>query len=375
MSQFSMELCWRCVTRRVCRLILCIVLIGLAATLNPAPSKADECSISDETGGTTDGGATTEGDGTFACGADATATGSYAHAVGVGAEATGDFSLAVGDIALATGQWAHAVGNISAALADRSTAIGTGTDAEGADSLAVGWNAFASANSSIAIGSSTESTAYGAIALGTGSEAAGVNSIAIGADAVATEDGQVVLASLDLSTSAQVGPVQVVTADGNGTLGLGAVASAADMQASRESISSLETLGTAHGFQIASLAGAFDNLAGDVNSLAGGLVGLLGDVNRLFEDVDSLFEETAVNRAAIRRANEGVALALAMESPSLPPGTSFALSGGLGYFDNASAGSMAISARLAHNAAFSAGLGVGLKTGEVGARGGFQLAW
>ena len=91
--------------------------------------------------------------------------------------------------------------------------------------------------------------------------------------------------------------------------------------------------------------------------------------------IDTLFGLTADNRAAIDRANEGVAMALAMETPALPAGTSFALSGGVGYFEDQGAGTMAISARVSDNASVSAGIGVGFDSGEVGARGGFQVAW
>ncbi|MEP6394038.1 MAG: YadA-like family protein, partial [Alteripontixanthobacter sp.] len=91
--------------------------------------------------------------------------------------------------------------------------------------------------------------------------------------------------------------------------------------------------------------------------------------------INTLFGETASNRAAIDRANEGVAMALAMESPMLPAGTNFGLSGGVGYFEDQGAGTIALSARIGENAAFSAGVGVGFDSGEIGARGGFQVAW
>jgi trimeric autotransporter adhesin len=64
-----------------------------------------------------------------------------------------------------------------------------------------------------------------------------------------------------------------------------------------------------------------------------------------------------------------------MESPALPAGTSFALSGGIGYYQNRSAATTAFTARVGKNASVSAGVGFGLNTGEVGARGGFQVAW
>ena len=68
-------------------------------------------------------------------------------------------------------------------------------------------------------------------------------------------------------------------------------------------------------------------------------------------------------------------MALAMESPMLPAGTSFGMSGGIGYYDDKAAGTVAFSARVGENAAVSAGVGVGFDSGEVGARGGFQVAW
>jgi hypothetical protein len=88
--------------------------------------------------------------------------------------------------------------------------------------------------------------------------------------------------------------------------------------------------------------------------------------------IDALFSLVDDNN---NRATEGVALALAMDSPSLPPGTSFGMSGGVGYYDDKAAGTVAFSARIGTNSAFSAGVGVGFDSGEVGARAGFQAAW
>ena len=89
----------------------------------------------------------------------------------------------------------------------------------------------------------------------------------------------------------------------------------------------------------------------------------------------SLYSLSETNRQDIRRANEGVAIALAMESPALLPGTNFALSGGVGYFSDRAAAATAVTARVGENASVSAGLGVGFDSGEVGARGGFQVAF
>ena len=68
-------------------------------------------------------------------------------------------------------------------------------------------------------------------------------------------------------------------------------------------------------------------------------------------------------------------MGLAMESPALPAGTNFGLSGGIGYYSDNAAATLAMSARVGENASVSAGLGVGFDSGEVGARGGFQIAW
>jgi hypothetical protein len=68
-------------------------------------------------------------------------------------------------------------------------------------------------------------------------------------------------------------------------------------------------------------------------------------------------------------------MALAMESPSVPSGANFAMAGGVGYFQNRLAGTAAFSARVGAMSSFSAGVGVGFDTGEVGARAGFQAAW
>ena len=68
-------------------------------------------------------------------------------------------------------------------------------------------------------------------------------------------------------------------------------------------------------------------------------------------------------------------MALAMETPDLPSGTNFGVAGGIGYFQHRLAGTASVAARVGTNAAFSAGVGIGFDSGEVGARAGFQAAW
>jgi hypothetical protein len=174
-------------------------------------------------------------------------------------------------------------------------------------------------------------------------------------------DGQVVIAGLDTSTASQTGTVFAVTTDSNGTLGRSALATTASVAAANASIAA----NTASiGANSAAITTANANIA-SLQTLT----------SNQTAQINTLFGQTAELRDAVDRANEGVAMALAMESPMLPAGTNFGLSGGVGYYDDQAAGTLAVSARVGTNMSVGAGLGVGFDSGEVGARGGFQIAW
>ena len=98
-------------------------------------------------------------------------------------------------------------------------------------------------------------------------------------------------------------------------------------------------------------------------------------ISALQSDSVTLFDLTRDNRDDIREANEGVAMALAMDSPTVPSGAKMALSGGIGYFKNRTALATAISVAVSEMSSVSAGLGYGFNSKEVGARAGFQIAW
>ena len=68
-------------------------------------------------------------------------------------------------------------------------------------------------------------------------------------------------------------------------------------------------------------------------------------------------------------------MALSMESPALPAGANFGMSGGVGYFNHRTAGTIAFTARVGTSSSFSGGVGFGFNSGEVGARAGFQHTW
>jgi hypothetical protein len=127
--------------------------------------------------------------------------------------------------------------------------------------------------------------------------------------------------------------------------------------------------------QIASLQSLTANQGGQISAVQQVNAVQASQISDLQTGQAALFDLAAINRREVGKANEGVAMALAMESPALPPGTSFAVSGGVGYYQNRTAATTAVSARIGRNASASAGVGVGLNTGEVGARGGFQVAW
>jgi hypothetical protein len=98
-------------------------------------------------------------------------------------------------------------------------------------------------------------------------------------------------------------------------------------------------------------------------------------IGALQSDTTTLFDLTDGLRRDVHDANEGVAMALAMDSPSIPAGANFAMSGGVGYFKSRAAFAAAISAAVGTMSSLSAGIGYGFSSKELGARAGFQVAW
>lgn len=68
-------------------------------------------------------------------------------------------------------------------------------------------------------------------------------------------------------------------------------------------------------------------------------------------------------------------MALAMETPNVPAGASFAISGGVGGYNGRHSLAAAMSAAIGEMSSVSAGFGYGLNSGEVGYRAGFQFAF
>ena len=190
-----------------------------------------------------------------------------------------------------------------------------------------------------AVGFASTAGFVGSTAVGTGATTTRANQVRLGGTGSSVSIGD-----LAASNAAQTGALSFATVDGSGTLGSGPLvssfATAANVTALNTSVATLNT-------NVASLQTLTASQGAQITSL--------------FRGVD--------------KAYEGVALALAMESPSLPAGTNFGVSGGVGYYNEKAAASAAFAARVGENASVSAGIGFGIDSGEVGARGGFQFAW
>lgn len=227
---------------------------------------------------------------------------------------TGDLAIAVGHNAQATGDGSTAVGDTAEATAFGTVAMGAFGEATAAFATTLGYNATASAIRTTAVGAESDASADDATSLGFNANAVAVGSVALGAGSFA---------------------------DRANTVSVGSVGSER---------------------QIANVAaGTEDTDAVNVAQLNAVRAQLQGQLSNVFDDIE--------------RLNEGVALSLAMESPAIPDGADFALSGGIGYFNESTAGAAAFTARIAPRASLSAGVGIGFETNEVGARAGFQVAW
>ena len=130
-----------------------------------------------------------------------------------------------------------------------------------------------------------------------------------------------------------------------------------------------------HTAQIAATSAQVAQQGVAIANLQTGMNVINSQISNINGRIDQLGAATAQNTRAIGRANEGVALALALESPAVPADGKFALSMGAGFWEGKSAASVAMSYRIAPNATISGGLGVGLNSGKVGGRVGFQVAW
>ncbi len=356
--------------------------VGLAMA-TPCLAQTPECSDGISTRSTRCGTDST------ALGTDSTAVGNDAHVVGeqstvVGARAgalvlNGSGATAVGAYSVAAGRDTTAIGRAAAVgstlpgdafptAAEEGTAIGASAQvlANAHGGTALGVRATAGASSSTALGTNATAGFSGSTAIGFDSETQRANQIMLGRAGTSVTVGDIAA-----STSAQIGPVALMTVDATGTIGH----DTGTISAINGSLAGLAAASTTQGTLITALQNADSQQTAQIASLASASALQARQVLQLQDGQAVLFDLAKVNRRDIHKANEGIAMALAMESPGLPAGTSFALSGGIGYFQGRTAATTAVSARMGERSALSAGVGVGFDSGEVGARAGFQVAW
>ncbi|MFD2031832.1 YadA-like family protein [Ancylobacter dichloromethanicus] len=210
------------------------------------------------------------------------------------------------------------------ANADNATALGFGATANGAGATALGQNAVAAGASSTALGQNANASASQSSAIGYGAIASYEGSTAIGTGATTSRANQIALGTggstytmagltSGASRAAQSGAVQVVTTDAAGNL---ASANASE----------------------------------------------LFDLRPVMAEID--------------RVSEGVAMAMAMDTPPLPTGKNMALSAQWGTFGGQNALALSSIARIHEDSFFITGsIGLGLNEGTVGGKAGVLFAW
>lgn len=383
--------------------------LGMAATAAGAHSTAvgQAASASPDDSTAIGGGATTNAPAGTAVGAHSSATGTASTAVGIfataatnGSFAGGVFSTASGTSSIVLGQFSEARGADSIAVGGNSAfsldtfegqnantgtrgayanGIGAvviggqarvGTILPGPDPFtpgdpsldtaanfgtAIGFQSTATATNATAIGATARAGQAGATAIGFGATTTAANQVALGAAGSSVRIGDIAA-----SNAAQTGVVAVATVDANGTLGRNTTLVPA--------VTALQSASGTQAGQITALQSGQAAQASQITALQSGQTAMSGRMNTLFDLAD-------VNRREIRKANEGVAMALAMETPALPAGARVGVAGGFGYYNDRVAGTAAFAVRVGDRSAISGGIGVGMNTGEVGARAGFQAAW
>jgi autotransporter adhesin len=208
----------------------------------------------------------------------------------------------------------------------RANSTGPGPQATGTDSIAVGPSSVASGESSIAIGN--------------GANAAHAGSVAIGPGAATTREGQVALGSSgstytlagissEASRAAQEGATRLVTTDLAGNL------ATVDLD-----------------------IGVLSGLGGRVGALENGLAALDAEIDR-----------------GMRRAEGGIAAAMALGGTVMPPDTTFAVSFNLATYRGEQGFSAAAVARVTDNVWVSGGFAGSTVKGSTGGRAGVTFGW
>lgn len=334
------------------------VAIGVGATIGTDPNDSD-----------------IQANGSIALGADTVVTGN--DSIAIGAEQTVGFNDAI-SIGRNTIQstFATAIGQSQTANGDGSVALGHSNSSIGIGTVAIGRSNSAGGSGALAIGDDNGATGDGAVAIGAGSDATGDSTVAIGANANALAEQAIAIGEDTFAgnSSVVVGANASATGTGSVALGSGSVASGDNVVSVGSALNQRRITNVAAG------TGATDavnvsQLNAAMAGIATSIAGLTTSITALESDVGLLAADNRRQDKAIGKANEGVAMALALDSPTLREGSRFALSGGIGGYRGKHSLATAISAAVGDKASVSAGLGYGLNSGEIGYRAGFQIEW
>jgi hypothetical protein len=157
------------------------------------------------------------------------------------------------------------------------------------------------------------------------------------------------------------------------TAAVAAVQAQAD--ATDTKVTAVEAVQVQQGTAIAMTNAELIKQTAKIANMQTGIDVLSGQISQINGSIEALARQGAENAQAIKTANEGVAMALALESPAVPADGKFAMSLGVGTWEGQTAMAGAVSYRLAPSVIVSGGVGAGLNSGKVGGRAGVQVAW
>ncbi len=88
-----------------------------------------------------------------------------------------------------------------------------------------------------------------------------------------------------------------------------------------------------------------------------------------------LYDQIGKNEDDIRDNKEGIAMAMALDAPYVPPNSTFAMSGRYGNFEGSSAVSLSGAVRVSPNVQFDVGLAYGVSRSNLGGTAGVTVNW
>jgi autotransporter adhesin len=305
--------------------------------------------------------------GVLECGSYSDSSGEDSTALGYAAYALNFASTAVGskaDAAISStvvGAYGHSYDS-GVAIGLRANVNPKETKGGGYAGVAIGLFANVSADDSIAIGRNADAYAPESVALGADSIADQANTVSVG---FVGGERRIVNVAAGIADTDAVNVSQLKAA------GQAMAAQESQIASNTTQIAASKSAIAAQDRQIATLQ-AFET---DHENRISALEQLGSSFDLLDGRLDGIELHNRKQDKAIRSANEGVAMAMAMDTPVLLPGERIAVTGGLGYYSNRVAGAASMGFRLTDRASMSLGVGIAPKSGKAGGKVGFRMGW